>query len=452
MKIIIIGGGKVGINLARLLSHEEHDITVIDTDRKVIEALVNDYDVIGFCGNGAAFVSQEEARVDKCDAFIAVTGSDELNIMSCMVASRLGAKRTVARVRNTDYSGQLLFMQNKLGVDLLINPEFETALELSRVIEFPAASKIETFAKGRIELAEITVSEQSPLNGIMLRDIRKVLDTALLICAVQRDGEVFIPKGNFVIKAGDKVHFTASKFALPSVFKVLGLQKKKIKSVLIVGGSRTAFYLAKYLLKAGKKVKLIEQNRDRAMTLESMLDGASVICGDGTDTDLLKEEGLQNFDAAVALTNIDEENIILSMYAAKQGVRKTACKVNRDPLADMVASMLTECSVVCPKENTAAIILRYLRAVENADGSSIQTLYKILGGAAEAVEFIAPADSPLVGKALKDINLKPNIIIACVSHQKEVIIPDGNTVINSGDSVIVITAGTPLTSLSEILE
>lgn len=452
MKIIIVGGGKVGINLARLLSHEDHDITVIDTDRKVIEAIVNDHDVIGFCGNGAAFAAQEEAEVDRCDAFIAVTGSDELNIMSCMVASKIGAKRTVARVRNTDYSGQLLFMQNKLGIDLLINPEFETALELSRVIEFPAASKIETFAKGRIELAEITVGEQSPLNGVMLRDIRKALDTALLICAVQRDGEVFIPSGSFVIKAGDKVHFTASKFALPSVFKALGLQKKKIKSVLIVGGSRTAYYLAKYLLRAGKKVKLIEQNRDRAITLEGMLEGAAVICGDGTDTDLLKEEGLQSFDAAVALTNIDEENIILSMYAAKQGVGKTACKVNRDPLADMVASMLTECSVVCPKENTAAIILRYLRAIENADGSSIQTLYKILGGAAEAVEFIAPDDCPLVGKTLKEIKLKPNIIIACVSHQKEVLIPDGNTVINSGDSVIVITAGTPLTSLSEILE
>lgn len=452
MKIIIVGGGKVGINLAGLLSQEDHDITVIDTDRKIVESIVNDLDVIGFCGNGAAFPSQEETGVDKCDAFIAVTGSDELNIMSCMVASKIGAKRTVARVRNTDYSGQLLFMQNKLGIDLLINPEFETALELSRVIEFPAASKIETFAKGRIELAEITVSEQSPLNGIMLRDIRKSLDIAMLICAVQRDGEVFIPKGSFVIKAGDKVHFTASKFSLPSVFKVLGIQKKKIKSVLIVGGSRTAFYLAKYLLKAGKKVKLIERDRDRAMALEAQLSGASVICGDGTDTDLLKEEGFDNFDAAVALTNIDEENIILSMYAAKQGVRKTACKVNRDPLADMVASMLTDCSVVCPKENTAAIILRYLRAVENADSSSIQTLYKILGGAAEAIEFIAPADCPLLDKPLKEINLKPNIIIACVSHNKEVIIPDGNTAIKAGDSVIVITAGTPLTSLAEILE
>ncbi len=451
MNIVIVGAGKVGQNLTRLLTLENHSVTVVDSDRKIVENLVNDFDVIGYFGNGAAFRAQEETGVSKCDCFIAVTGSDELNIMSCMLAAKIGAKRTIARVRNTEYSSQLLFMQNKLGIDLLINPEFETALELQRIIDFPAATRIETFAKGRIELAEIVIAENSPLVGITLKDLKQTFNISILVCAVKREDKVIIPDGNFVVTAGDRLYFTASKSALPSVFKVLGLQKKKIKSVLIVGGSRTAFYLAKHLLKSGKTVKLIELVEEHALQLEAELSGASVVCGDGTDTELLAEEGLADFDAAVALTNIDEENIILSMYASQHGVRKTACKINRDPLAKMTSSMLTDCSVVCPKTNTAAIILRYIRAVENASGDSIQTLYKILDGEAEAAEFIASEDSLIVGKPLRDLSLKPNHIVACVSSGKKVIIPDGNTVINPGDSVIIITSGASLTTLSDAI-
>lgn len=451
MNIIINGAGKVGINLIKLLADENHNVTVVDTDQKIVESVVNDYDVIGYCGNGAAFSVQEEAGVERCDLFIAVTGSDELNIMSCMVASKIGAKKTIARVRNTDYSEQLLFMQNKLGIDLLLNPEFETAADIARTIEFPAATKIETFAKGRIDLAEITVPEGSPLDGIMLRDIRKTLSAAMLICAVQRGDEVFIPAGNFVVQAGDKIHFTASRRELPHIFKTIKMDKKKIRSVLIIGGSRTAFYLARYLLKSGIKVKIIEANRDRAIELESGLKDCSVIWGDGTDPDLLREERLENFDAAVALTQIDEENIIFCMHAAKQGVDKTACKVNRDPLAKMVEELLPDCSVVCPKQGTADIILRYIRAVTDTSGG-IKTLYKILGGEAEAAEFLATDDCPLVGKSLKEIDLKKNTLIACVSRGRQVIIPDGNTEILSGDSVIVITAGQRIESLGGILE
>ena len=451
MKIIINGAGKVGINLIKLLADENHNITVIDTDRKTVESVVNDYDVIGYCGNGAAFSVQEEAGVQYCDLFIAVTGSDELNIMSCMVAGKIGSAKTVARVRNTDYSGQLLFMQNKLGIDLLINPEYETAADIARTIEFPAATKIETFAKGRIDLAEITVPEGSPLSGIMLRDIRKTLDVAMLICAVQRDEKVFIPAGNFVISPGDKLHFTASKKGLSRIFKAIGMDKKKIRSVFIVGGSRTAFYLAKYLIKSGLQVKLIEKDRDRAAQIESLLENCSVIWGDGTDPELLKEERLDEFDAAVALTDVDEENIIFCMHAEKQGVKKTACKVNRDPLARMVDDILPDCSVVCPKQGTADIILRYIRAVTDAQGN-IQTLYKILGGEAEAAEFLAAEDSPIIGRPLKEINLKKNTIIACVSRGRQVIIPDGNTEIQPGDSVIVITAGHKVKSLGDSLE
>ncbi len=451
MKIVIVGAGKVGTNLIKLLADEDHSITVIELDRKLAESMVEEFDVIGYCGNGAAFLVQEESGVDKCDLFIAVTGSDELNIMSCMVAGKMGAKKTVARIRNTDYSEQLLFMQNKLGIDLLINPEFETAAEIARIIEFPAATKIETFAKGRIDLAEITVPEGSPLEGIKLRDIRKNLNVAMLICAVQRDDEVFIPAGNFVIKAGDRLHFTASRRELGGIFKTIKMDKRKIRSVMIIGGSRTAFYLAKHLIKSGIKVKLIESDRNRAAELEANLNDCTVIWGDGTDPDLLKEERLEGFDAAVALTQIDEENIIFCMHAAKQGVEKTACKVNRDPLAKMVEDLLPDCSVVCPKQGTADIIIRYIRAVTDTTGS-IQSLYKILGGEAEAVEFLATDDCLLIGKTLKEINLKKNILIACVSRGRQVIIPDGNTAILSGDSVIVITSGHRIDSLNAILE
>ena len=451
MKIVIAGAGKVGINLIKLLSHENHNITVIDTDRKTVESVVEDFDVIGFCGNGASFPVQEEAGVSSCDVFIAVTGSDELNIMSCMVASKIGKAKTVARVRNTDYSGQLLFMQNKLGIDLLINPEFETAADVARTIEFPAASKLETFAKGRIDLAEITLHEGSPLDGVMLRNVKKAVDVSMLVCAVQRDEEVFVPSGDFVMQSGDKLHFIASRKELPKIFKALGIAKKKIRSVMIIGGSRTAYYLAQHLLKSGIQVKLIEQNRDRAVMIESMLEGCSVVWGDGTDPELLREEGLERFDAAVALTNVDEENLILCMHAEKQGVNKTACKINRDPLAKMVSELLPDCSVVCPKQGTADIILRYIRAVDNADGS-IQTLYKILSDRAEAAEFIASESSPVCGKPLRELRLKKDFIIACVSRGKTVIIPDGATEIHGGDSVIVITANRRVDSLAEILE
>ena len=247
MNIIIVGAGKVGENLTKLLALENHNVTVIDKERDIVEELVNDFDVIGYCGNGAALDAQEETGASRCDCFIAVTGNDELNIMSCMLAARNGAKKTVARVRSTEYSGQLLFMQNKLGIDLLINPEYETAEELARLIETPSATKVETFAKGRIELVEMVVAEESPLIGLALKDLTSVVKTPMLICAVKRGDEVIIPGGTFVIELGDRLHFTASRNNLSSIFKALGTSRKKIKSVLIVGGSRTAYYFAKYL-------------------------------------------------------------------------------------------------------------------------------------------------------------------------------------------------------------
>lgn len=451
MKIVIVGGGKVGRSLIELLSEEGHNITVIETEKKLVETMVNDYDIIGFCGNGGSFSVMEQAGVKDSDIFISVTGSDELNIMSCLVAGKLGAKLTVARVRNPEYSAQIPFMRSKLGINLVINPEMEVANEIARFIEFPSAMNIETFAKGRIELAEIVVSEDNVLCGMKLMELRKKMNVPILICAVRRGEEVIIPSGSCVIEAGDRVHFSAPHKALPKIFKTLGFAKKKIKSVLIVGGSRTAFYLAKRLSAAGIDVKLIEQNFEKAARLEENLDNVTVICGDGTDHELLSEERISDFDATVALTQIDEENLIFSMYAESQGVEKTVSKVNRVALIKMLSNQLRGSNTVTPKNVTARTILRYVRAVSKADGSEMTALYQILDGNAEAMEFIASENCRLNGIALKNLDLKPNIIIACVSHGNTVLIPDGNTEINKGDSVIVITAGQKIVDLNEIL-
>ena len=452
MNIIIVGCGKVGEKLTALLSSEGHNVTIIDSNANLVENIVNEYDVQGLCDNGASAEVLGEAGCSQCHMFIAVTGSDELNIMCCLFAKKLGAKYTIARVRRPEYFTQSAFMRDQLGIGLIINPDFEAADEIARIIEFPAATKIETFSKGRIELAEIIVSKESSLVGVMLCDLRKTFNTPMLICAVQRGEEVIIPSGNFVIEAGDKIHFTASKLALPKVFKTLGMDNKKIRSVLIIGGSRTSYYLARHLLKSGLKVKIIENNATRAAKLEAELEGATIICGDGTDSELLKEEGIRGYDATVALTDIDEENIIFSAFAARNGVDKTVCKINRQVLIEMLPSFLEECSVISPNSVVADIILRYVRSINNAEGNDINKLYRIIEEKAEALEFIANKNCKLLNLCLKDCTLKPNVIVACICRRGKVIIPDGFTAVEEGDSVIVITAGQTITNLNDILD
>ncbi len=452
MKVIIVGCGKVGENLTQLLSREGHDVTVVDSDANLVENIVNEYDVQGVCDNGVSADVLSEAGCGQCDMFIAVTGSDELNIMCCLFAKKIGAKYTIARVRAPEYFSQIPFMRDQLGIGHIINPDFEAADEIARIIEFPAATKIETFSKGRIELAEIAVFKGSSLVGVKLRDLRKTFNTPMLVCAVQRGEEVIIPSGNFEIAAGDKIHFTASKLALPKVFKTLGMDNKKIRSVLIIGGSRTSFYLARHLLKSGIKVKIIENNAARAAELEVALKDATIICGDGTDSNLLSEEGLKGYDATVALTDIDEENIIFSAFAAKNGVDKTVCKINRQVFVQMLPSFLEECSVISPNSVVASIILRNVRSINNAEGNDINKLYRIIEEKAEALEFIANKKCKFLDVCFKDCNLKPNVIIACICRKGKVIIPDGFTAVEEGDSVIVITAGQTITSLNDILK
>lgn len=453
MKIVIVGAGKVGSTLTALLSKEGHDLTLIDTVPRLVEDMVNSYDVNGYCGNGASYPVQSEAGVEKCDVFIAVTGSDELNIMSCIFAEKIGAKHSVARVRNPEYSGQFGFLRDELGIDLIVNPDFESATEISRIIEIPAATKVETFAKGRVDLAEITVEEGSPLDGLALYDLKKTVRAPMLICAVNRDGEVIIPTGNFVIKAGDKVHFTTSRTSISKVFKELGMQKKKIKNVLVIGGSRTSYYLTRHLSQVGIKVCLVESDPERAAELETAFSDVTVLCADGTDTEFLDEYRLENVDATVALTDIDEENMIFSMYAAEKKVNKTVCKVTRSALLHMLPAVTKNCSVIYPQEIISSIILRFIRALKNSESqAAVQTLYRLIDGKAEAAEFIVTAASAFDGASLRDLRLKPNVLIACVSRRGSVIIPDGNTTLLAGDRVVVITAGEGLGELDEILQ
>ena len=322
MKIIIFGDGKVGAALTEHLSKEGHDVVVVDKDPQVVEEMVNQYDVMGISGNGASRTVLMEAGANKADLLIAATSSDELNILSCLVSKKLGTRHTIARVRNPEYSQQLSFLREELGLSMAVNPEMETATEICRALRFPSAVNIETFARGRVELAEVKIQPGSLLDGQALSSLPERLRVKILVCAVQRGGEIVIPDGSFVLKAGDSIHVTASHPELAAFFKVIGVYKQKARSVLIVGGGKIAHYLAAQLLDVGMQVKIIEQDRQRCHALSDWLPKATVINGDGTDQELLLQEGIEGVDAVVSLTGMDEENILISMYAQSLQCRK----------------------------------------------------------------------------------------------------------------------------------
>ena len=450
MNIIIVGGGKVGTTLTELLAKEGHNVTIIDTAPKLVESIVNNQDVIGFCGNGASFPVQSEAGVERCDVFIAVTGSDELNIMSCLVAEKLGAKHSVARVRNPEYSGQMDFLRDKLEIDLVVNPDLEAANEIARAVEFPAASKVETFAKGRVELAEIKITDESPLANLALFDLKKVVRAPMLVCAVQRGEEVIIPSGNFALRGGDKIGVTANQTEIIKFLKELNLIQKQTKNVTILGGSRIAFYLAKRLLASGNDVKIIEQNLERCEEISELLPAVTVIHADGTQQEVLLEEGIENTDAFVALTGIDEENILISFFAQRKNVPKVITKVNREELQEIADDMGIDC-IVSPKKIIADILTRYARALKNSMGSKIETLYRLMDSNVEALEFKVSPDFVGVQTPLKNLSLKDQILIAGIIRGRTAIIPAGEDVILPGDRVIVIAGQKKLQDLSDIM-
>jgi len=387
MKIIIAGLGKIGTTILASLVAEGHDVVAIDSNPDIIDEITNIYDVIGVCGNGADTDALSDAGVDKAELFVAVTGSDEFNMLSCFIARKMGAAHTIARIRSPEYNdNSLVFMKQHLGLSMAINPELLAAHELYNILKFPSAVKIETFSHRNFEMIEIKLKPDSILDGLSLMQLRHKYKSKILICTVQRDDKVYIPDGNFVLKSGDKIGITAELTEFQKFFKELGIFQKQAKNVMILGGSRTAFYLARRLINGGSSVKIIEQRRERCDALSEAIPKAVIIHGDGAQQELLMEEGLDSLDAFVALTGMDEENILISIFAASHSVPTVISKVNRNELSSMAEKLGLDC-IVSPKKIISDILVRYARALENSMDSKVETLYKLMDGKAEALEL-----------------------------------------------------------------
>lgn len=453
MKIVIVGDGKVGQALTGRLAEEGHDVVVIDSSPKALRTSVEVHDVMGVSGNGASYAVQKEAGVGEADLLIAATSGDELNLLCCMVAKKLGARHTIARVRNPDYADQLVLMKEELGLSMTVNPELAAAMEIARMLRFPSALKLDSFARGQVELVEIKVKADSPLLGQALYALSSRLGIRVLICAVRRGEDVYIPSGDFVLQEGDKISITASPDQLDSLFRKLGIYRHKIHRVMVVGGGRIAYYLAKQLLKLGMSVKIIEQDAARCEQLSETLPKAHIILGDGTERELLEEEGIADMDALVAVTGMDEENIIISMYAGTLGLAKVVTKINRMSFQEILDGAGIE-SVITPKGITVNQIVRYVRAMENSKGSNVETLHRIVGGRVEALEFNVAKNcqGELTGIPLKDLRTRKNLLIACIIRGRQILYPGGNDTIEEGDNVIVVTTEHQLQDLSDILE
>lgn len=451
MKIIVSGCGKVGENLLSSFITEGYDVVVIDNDSSVIAQATNIYDAIGVCGNCADCETLASAGVADCELFVALTGSDELNMLSCFLAKRMGAGHTIARIRNPEYNDESLeFMKRELGLSMAVNPELLTARELFDLLKVPSAAKIESFNGRTFEILELKLKENTVLGGMSIKDIRTTYKSHVLICAVQRGDDVFIPRGDFVIQSGDRIGITGLRSQLIDFLRKVGLMQKQAKAVMILGGSRTAFYLAKMLNKSGTHVKLIEQDPAVASSLSELLTGTSVILGNGAEQEILQEEGLTDCDAFVSLTGIDEENILIAKYAEQQNVKKVIAKVNRNELAFMAEKLGLDC-LVSPKKVVESVLVQYARALEASRDSSVETLYKLMDDKVEALEFLVKKGSRITSVPLKDLKFKQNILIAGIIRGRKIIIPGGDDCINPDDRVIVLAGEKRLRELSDAL-
>ena len=441
MNIIVVGCGKIGTTILASLVEEGHNVVALDSNPETINEITNLYDAIGICGNGNDCDTLIEAGVEKAELFVAVTGSDEFNMLSCFLARRMGAKHTIARIRNPEYNDQNLgFIKKQLGLSMAINPDMLAAQELFNILKLPSAAKIETFSRRDFEMIELKLRQESVLDGISLVELRKKYDVQLLVCVVQRENEVFIPDGSFVLKSGDKIGITATTSEILRFLKMLGVMQKQARNIMILGGSRTAYYLSKMLMGIGNTVKIVEKDHKRCLELSETLPNAIIINGDGAGQELLNEEGLSSMDAFISLTGMDEENILISFYAAAQNVPKVISKVNRDEFMYLAEKIGLDCTI-SPKNIISDILVRYARALENSLGSNVETLYQIMDSKAEALEFNIVAESAVTEIPLKDMNLKPNTLIAGIMRGRKIIIPSGNDMILPEDKVVIITSG-----------
>lgn len=451
MRIIIIGLGTIGETILKNLSNEGHTITIIDENKDIVESLIEKYDVFGVVGNGACMDIQEEASVQDADLAIVLTNSDELNVFACLVAKKAGVKNTIARVRNPLYRKQILEMKDQLGISMIVNPELDTAHEIFNLINLPSIAQAEHFAKGRVLLVEIVAEKGCSLVGETLISLGKKLSTKTLICAVQRGDTVTIPSGNFIIEDGDRIHLTADANSLGKFLTEIQLVTAPLKRIMIIGGNKLGYYLADKLSSKKFSVKLIESDKETAEELAESLPGVTIIHGNGTQHDLLLEEGIEAMDAFVALTDVDEENIIVSMFANKMKVKKAITQIKSDDLYDMLEELGIK-NNVSPKDIIANRIISYARAIANTRGSNVLTLHRLVGGRVEALEFAAKTQEKFLDIPLKELKLKENCLIACITRNSEVIIPDGNSHIQLGDNVIVVTTHKNFDDLADVFQ
>ncbi len=451
MKIIIVGCGKIGTSVIESLVSEGHDIVAVDQDAETLHALGNIYDVMCVCGNGVDCETLEEAGVDRAELFVSVTGSDEMNMLSCFIARRMGARHTIARIRNPEYNDKSLnTMKQYLDISVAINPELFTAQDIFNSLRLQSAVNIETFSGRNLEMIELIVDPETKLDGMSLHELKRRYKGDYLICAVRREDEVHIPGGSFVLRNGDMIGLVVPPSEAQRLMKMLGFVQHQARNVMILGASRTAYYLAKMLIASGNDVKIIEKDEERCRQISDELPEAVVIHGDGAEQELLFEEGLGSADAFVALTGIDEENILISFFAKSRKVPKVITKVNRGELADM-AVRLGIPSVVSPKKSVSEILTRYARALKNSLGSNVETLYKLMDSSVEALEFRVSEDFIGLRIPLKAMKFKPDLIIAGIIRRRRPMIPSGEDVILPGDKVVVVAAGQKLVDLSDIL-
>lgn len=451
MKIIIVGCGKVGTSLAERLSVEGHDLVLVDLSAKKIEEYSSRYDAMGIVGNGASFNVQMDAGVEDADLLIAVTGADELNLLCCLIAKKAGKCQTIARVRNPMYNKEIAFIREQLGISMIINPELTTAREILKLLKFPSAIKIDTFAKGRVELLRFKLTSDTGLDGQTVMDAINRLKSDVLICAVERGEDVVIPNGNFVLQNNDMLSIVGSLKETAQFFEKIGLKSRRVKNALIIGGGTIAHYLALTLLKLDFRVRIVEMNKERCDYLSGLLTGADIINGDGSNQHLLMEQGLTHADSFIALTNMDEENIFLSLFAKKHSKAKLIAKVNRIAFNDVVDS-LDIGSVIYPKYLTADYILQYVRACQNSIGSNVETLYRILDDRAEALEFSIKEKSAVTDVPLMNLNLKDNLLLCCINRNGTILTPRGQNVLMVGDTVIIVTTVRGLNDICDILK
>lgn len=455
LNIIIVGCGKVGSTLVAQLSREGHDITIIDKDSEKIQYLTNLYDIMGLVGNGASYNVQIEAGIENADLIIAVTESDELNLLCCTVASHVAKCSAIARVRTPDYSDEANYLREKLGLAMIINPEMEAAKEAARILYLPTALEVNTFAHGQAELIKLKIPENNMLDNITISDLGKELGKELtnniLICAIERDGDVFIPSGDFIIQKGDCISFVASRTHARDFLKKIGFKTNQVKNTMIIGGGKVAYYLARELLNVGISVKIIEQNKERCEQLSILLPKAIIINGDGTDEELLKEEGIAYIESFIPLTGIDEENIMLTLHTKRVSHAKVITKINRITFNDVI-NTLDLGSVVYPRFITSEAIIAYVRAKNNSQSNSIETLYHMFDSNVEAIEFRIEQNSEVTDIPIMDLSLKKDLLISFINRNGKIIIPSGQDCLKSGDTVMIVTKHSGLKDILDILK